>query len=525
VGWFTNVYAVSLDCSDDNEISIINAKDTMRSIPDSGMGYGYVKHTATPDICFNYLGDFTGSKTSYFGEYSTGSSVADENITDDKILINGQVTDGKLAFIIESKVNEFGIDFINRLKTEFENSVNELADFCAESVHDEKTASDYGIRDMTYSEFEILKKKLSGDVEKIYGLTPLQEGMLFHNLESDESTGYVLQNVFTLNKILDKQTICSALRLLSMKFEILRTSFIYEGISDPKQVIYTVREPEFEYIENDDPERIVQSDLKRGFDLESDTMLRMKSIVSSAGESTLIITMHHIVVDGWCLTTVINKFMEYYDRLSNGVSEKMLADEIIAENKETASYSTYIEWLGGQDKEKAMKYWEEQLAGYDSDCNIVPASKPESTEEQMRKQLIGLTPEVTKKLRKIAEKCECTINTVAETAVGIMLQAYSGSNDVVFGKVVSGRNADIPGIENIVGLFINTIPVRVTVDDKIRVRDLIVQQQKQGTESTNYDYCSLADIQGLTPQGNELIKVLYVFENFDSGLDNEGANT
>ena len=113
----------------------------------------------------------------------------------------------------------------------------------------------------------------------------------------------------------------------------------------------------------------------------------------------------------------------------------------------------------------------------------------------MKEVFAETNTEITEKLKGVAEKAGTTINTVTETAVGIMLQAYSGSKDVVFGKVVSGRNAPIMGIENMVGLFINTIPVRVTAEKEETVAELIKKQQEKGTESTNYDYCSLADIQ------------------------------
>ena len=145
--------------------------------------------------------------------------------------------------------------------------------------------------------------------------------------------------------------------------------------------------------------------------------------------------------------------------------------------------------------------------------------KAESTEEQMREVWANVDIATTEKIKNVAERVGSTINTVAETAVGIMLQSYSGSKDVVFGKVVSGRNADIPGIEDIVGLFINTIPVRVTAENGETVTELIKRQQKKSIESTNYDYCSLADIQKKTAQGSELIKVLYVFENYGSGSE------
>ena len=139
VGWFTNIYAITLECSEDNERAIINAKDTIRSVPNMGMGFGYVEHERMPDICFNYLGDFSGSKTSYFGEYSSGSDIAEENEFEDKITINGQVADGRLGFIIMS---QYGQELAEKLREEFEKSVEELVGYCCEYIDENLTLSD-----------------------------------------------------------------------------------------------------------------------------------------------------------------------------------------------------------------------------------------------------------------------------------------------------------------------------------------------------------------------------------------------
>ncbi|MBR3023898.1 MAG: AMP-binding protein, partial [Oscillospiraceae bacterium] len=271
-------------------------------------------------------------------------------------------------------------------------------------------------------------------------------------------------------------------------------------------------------------EKVVSEDLKRPFDLQKDSALRLKCIRKKDGTDILIFTYHHIIMDGWCGTIIFNDFFELSERLSKGTSYNAILKEIVDEREYKPDYGVYLEWLVKQDIEQAEKYWEDELEDYDGDCEIKAMRKPEPTEEQMREAFANVSREITAKLKVEAERTGITINTVAETAVGIMLQEYSGSRDVVFGKVVSGRNADITGIEDIVGLFINTIPLRVTVEKEETVAELIKKQQKKGTESTNYDYCSLADIQKKTSQGSELIKVLFVFENYTSGLKDENIN-
>ncbi|WP_037297462.1 condensation domain-containing protein, partial [Ruminococcus flavefaciens] len=466
-------------------------------------------------------GDFSGSKTS---NYSTGNDISPENKTNDRIVINGSVIDGKLKFIIFSQTVEYGQKFITELTQEFKNSVGELAGYCAEETHDEKTESDYEINDLTTDEFRELKESLEGKAEKIYGLTPLQEGMLFHNLEDRESTGYVVQNVYNVAFEIEESILRETLRILSIRYDILRTGFIYESISEPKQVIYEERVPEYEVTEENGDDAVkAAEEVRRGFDLTKDTMLRVKAINTGEGKSKIILTVHHIVMDGWCLGILVGKLFEIYCRIKNGEAIETIEKGIREEKNNNGEYSDYLSWLGRQDGEKAAKYWEEVLEGYENDADIKAMRKPEPTEEQM-KELWGSTDEgTTNKLKKIAESNEATINTAAEAAVGILLQRYSGKDDVVFGKVVSGRNAPINGIEDMVGLFINTIPVRVTAEQNTTVTELIKIQQEKGTESTNYDYCSLAEIQSKAVQGSGLIKVLYVYENYTSGLNAESA--
>ena len=376
---------------------------------------------------------------------------------------------------------------------------------------------------------------VNNKIENIYPLTPLQYGMLFHNLYETDSSAYIIQLEFKIYKNIDPEIIKKALKLLSAKYSVLRTLFVYEKVKDACQVVLKERELEFDYIDLSNKKiyeqealvkELLTSDVAKGFDLQKDTLIRLKCIKLSDKQNLLVFSNHHIIMDGWCNTILFKELFNFYERMSNGEKYNTILDEINQNNKKSSDYGDYLRWLGKQDKGKARKYWEKELEGYDNDSDIKRMIKPEATKDQIRECSIEIYPKITQKLKAIAGKAGSTINIVAETAVGIMLQRYSGSNDVVFGKVVSGRNADIPGIEDMVGLFINTIPLRVEAGKDETIIGLLKKQQKKSIESTNYDYYSLAEIQNMTIQGAELIKVLYVFENYDSGLKNDAlANT
>ena len=157
VGWFTNIYTVLLECSEDNDEAIVNAKDTIRTVPNMGMGYGYVKHDGEPDICFNYLGDFSGSKTSFVSEYSAGDDMALNNKLRDNVVLNGQVSDGKLKFAI---ISQYGQKFVENLKNEFVKCIEEFAEYCSREEKDKKTISDMEFSNLDIEELSFINSLL-----------------------------------------------------------------------------------------------------------------------------------------------------------------------------------------------------------------------------------------------------------------------------------------------------------------------------------------------------------------------------
>ncbi|WP_303838809.1 condensation domain-containing protein, partial [Ruminococcus flavefaciens] len=366
--------------------------------------------------------------------------------------------------------------------------------------------------------------KVNSKIENIYSLTPLQEGLLFHYLMESDSSAYVIQNVFNVYNVLDFEHIKQALSLLTTKYQALRTMFVYEKVKAPCQVVLKERAAECEYVDlsgaEDSEEQcaeLIKSDVKRGFDLKNDTLLRVKYVKLSGSLYKLIFTTHHIITDGWCNSILFSDFFSYYEMLCSGSSYNSILDKIVEKKKSTKDFGDYIKWLEKQNTQKAKDYWEDLLEGYECDCQIASFGKKEMTDEKMRVLTKALSNDTTVRLKEISEKAESTINVVAETAVGLLLQKYNRSDDVVFGKVVSGRDADVSEIENMVGLFINTIPVRIKTSETTTISEIIADVQKQGIESSRFDFCSLADIQKRTILGSELIKILFVFENQNSG--------
>jgi len=339
-------------------------------------------------------------------------------------------------------------------------------------------------------------------IQSIYALTPLQEGLLYYYLLDPTSTSYIMQSSYNMPIEMCEEKLKEALELLTLKYDALRTTIVYEKLKAPKQVVLKERSPEFESIDlrekdskqqADEIRQLIDNDLKRGFDLQKDTLLRVKHIRRDKGSSKLLWTMHHIIVDGWCLSLIMNSFYQFYEALANGESYAVLREDLLGDTRN--EYKSYVKWLEEQDTEAAYTYWDNLLIGYDSDADVKAMRACEETERKSLVENVSLGFELTEKVQEMAVSNDVTISTIMETIWGILLQQLNQTNDVVFGKVVSGRGANVDEIEEMVGLFINTIPLRVTITEQTTFSELIREIQNQNNESSVYDYCSLGEIQ------------------------------
>ena len=376
------------------------------------------------------------------------------------------------------------------------------------------------------------EKDRKDTIEDICALTSMQGGMLFHYLEKSHSSVYMIQNVFHVKGALDNQKVNKALSCICKRHAVTRTAIVYENMSKPRQVVLKHREIEYHFydlskIQKDEREqeleKIIKKDAEKGYNLTKDSLIRLTQINLDEESCKLVWNFHHIIMDGWCLSLLIGDFFKYYSWLISGKSRHEILDAIEAEKEKGGKYSDYIRWLEAQDQEEGLAYWTELLEGYDGVAHIKSVESPEETKEQMKRLRTILGEAKSQRLAALAKKNQVTINTITEAAWAVVLQKYNNSEDVVFGKVVSGRNADIEGIEKIIGLFVNTIPVRVKSDKETKAKDLWQELQTQANEGNGYHYCSLSEIQKESRQGSGLIQTLFVFENYF--IDMEGLSS
>ena len=411
--------------------------------------------------------------------------------------INGLEERGRLSFELTYEKSIHRREDMEELGRRYGEALKEIAIYCAERKETEHTASDYGEVGWSEEEFEEVKESLgkSGlEVERIYPLTAMQEGMLFHEIAGDKDTAYIVQSVYRTEKNFRPEYMERISKLLGTKQEMLRTSIMYKRVREPRQVLLKKRDIEYQYIDMrnvDDLEEKLTSyskaDIKRGFNLEEDSILRISVIRCKEGEYRIYMCFHHIIMDGWCMSLLMNDIAQLYGQMLEGKE-----DQVILANMECVTV----------------------LEGYEEQAMIKPEGIAEPTEEEVSIVTRRISKEDTETLEQIRRVHGITINTVIEAAWGILLQKYNNVKDVVYGKVVSGREEKIENVERMLGLFINTIPIRVELKSGESVVELLKRLQEQALKSMEYSYCPLAEIQKRSDLGSELIQSVFAFENY-----------
>ncbi|WP_025715582.1 condensation domain-containing protein, partial [Paenibacillus sp. 1-18] len=530
VGWFTSQFPVTLEIGSNNDLSgqIKRIKESMRSIPHKGIGFGLLKYGSAnlervirelkPEISFNYLGQFDqdlDNSSLQLSPYSTGGAISEHAVQAYTLDMNGMISEGTLSLAITYSSKQYRKETVERLSELIRTSLQKVIRHCTSKETAELTPSDILLKGLTIEQLDQLAShhRHVGEIENVYKLTPMQKGMFFHSLLEPHSLSYFEQATFEWHGHFDAQSFAQSLDALVQRHAALRTNF-YNGWGDPVQIVYRTKRSEFNYEDLRGMEQLqreayirnyIDDDRNRGFDLTQDPLLRVSVLHKGEADYLLMWSFHHIIMDGWCVPLITQEVFETYFAISQQREPEFLP---------ALPYSRYIEWLDRQDDQAAAEYWSDYLADYEQHTQIPQAKAQNKPEAYVSKQIVcELGKDLTGRIEQAAKRYQVTVSTLMQTVWGIVLQKYNSSRDVVFGSVVSGRPAEIPGIESMIGLFINTIPVRVRSDETISFADMVKRQQQQYLASHAYDTYPLYEIQTQTGQ-QHLITHIMVFENY-----------
>ncbi|OFX87035.1 MAG: hypothetical protein A2X00_10640 [Bacteroidetes bacterium GWE2_32_14] len=404
-------------------------------------------------------------------------------------------------------------DIINKLK----NNKNELIEYIKKSENNKKrvlTPSDFTYKHLSISEVDKLSSQF--DIKDIYQLTPMQKGIMFHALLNPDSSMYFQQTSIVLNGIVEKNYLEQAFNQVIECYDVFRTLFINFELEEPLQLVLKERRLKISYedisqkVQEEQAkflEDFKKKDRNNTFDLMRDHLFRVTLFKLSEKKYCIVWSHHHIIMDGWDISIIYNDIINTYHAIKH--NKKFIL-------KENYPYVNYIKWLGNQDKEEGLKYWKLFLLNYEGG-NLLSHFKinQKKTDAYENSNLhINFSEEETKRINDFSFKHNVTLNTIFQTFWGVLLQKYNNCNEVVFGAVVSGRPPDIDGIEEMIGLFINTVPVKVNTTKLNTIVDLISSLQESFLKSRNYEYLSLADIQLFAKDKMNLIDHIMVFDNY-----------
>ncbi len=365
------------------------------------------------------------------------------------------------------------------------------------------------------------------DIIDIYELSPMQQGMLFHTLYNPSSGVYFEQRSCLISGELNIQAFKQAWQQVITRHSVLRTAFYWEDLEKPLQVVYSqvdlpfIKENWQHLTGNEQQNKLeyfLQTEREKGFKLDKAPLMRCALFQVTENTYQFVWSHHHLLMDGWCNGLIIKEVLAFYEAFKQGQNLSLIPPY---------PYREYITWLQQQDLGQAETFWHKHLQGFTTPTQLtVDTSKKHETqinknEDSNSQEYLQLTHRETLEITSFCQQNYITLNTLIQGAWALLLSYYSGEYDVVFGATVSGRPPTLPGVESIVGLFINTLPVRVEINPKIELVSWLQNLQTQQIERDQYSYSSLIDIQKWSdlPTGTSLFESLLVFENYPVSLD------
>ncbi len=581
VGWFTTVYPVRLRTSGADAATLLtDVKRRLRAAPDRGIGYGLLRYIGrapkladaiAPDVSFNYLGQWdtvlaspatassdvpdvssevtaradasTRAPAAFtWAAESTGASSSPRNRRAYAIELTAAIADRQVHIGCTYSRQQYRRDTIARLVSAWADAVRELLTAAAAADLSACTPEDFPLAQVPASLLTTLAatRQPIGD---IYRASPLQTGMLFHSLREPESGLYFEQSVCDLDGPLDPAALWAAWRDAMTRHAVLRTAFVWEGLTEPVQVVYRDvpvprEEHDWQSLSAEEQmrrfEAFLAADRARGWRLDSAPLWRLALLRLGARRWRLVWSQHHVLLDGWSLPVLLNDVWRGYalhtthrkaadrgstdrDGADRDVADRQGAARDGADHESVRPYRDYIAWIAKQDPAAAETHWR-GVVGDRSAPTPVPSARrlPGRGPRRYAEHAFALSPEQTIALEQWARRQQVTLSTCVQALWALLLSRTTSDRDIVYGLTISGRPADLPGADRMVGLLINTVPMRVVIPPASTPGAWLREVQTQQAAAQQYGYTSLAQVQtwSAAPAGTPLFETLVVFENY-----------
>lgn len=545
VGWFTSLFPVRLSYRKDEALgqTIGRIKECMRNIPANGLTYGLLRYLNTDEqtrqsltqgtasqISFNYLGQFDQGAQGQLlldeAKGDTGSDIGSAGQRQALIDINARISSGQFFLNISYSKNIYTTQTIEHFSAFYLNELRNIVRHCAERQATPFFGDRFPLATLTDKNYTELTSTHADNIEDIYPLSPMQEGMAFHSRLTSESGAYIIQLSCEMSGRFEPSTFVKAWDSVLARHPSLRM-FVFEGgqTSDHQVVLRQVA-LQWETLDLtqrslDQQEKqwqeLVVHDRHLDYSLETAPLMRCYLVKLTSTHWKFLWSHHHILTDGWCLPILMKEVLHHYHH-----------PEASALPLPT-SYRNYIAWLKRQDLEVARTYWLNYLAEFSAPTFLGIEKSLEQHRQGTRSQFaelnLLLSEDLSGALAEIAKRYRLTLSNILQTAWATLLHIYSQSSDVVFGATVSGRPPELDGVEGMVGLFINTLPVRSKLKPSQTIVQCMTTLLHNQMDSDAYSYTPLVTIQACSelPPRTPLFNSIMVFENYplDNSIDEQ----
>jgi len=527
VGWFTSVFPLALDASGTPLETLLRTKESLRAVPGKGLDFGVLRRFGSAEeraalqsvpraqVAFNYLGQFQSGEEGGWrlAKESAGTPMDPQAAMRHALTVNGQVHEGVLQLRLNYCGKRYGQAMVEALAGHLRTQLEQLAALCCGHAGG-LTPSDLPLAGLDQAQLDALPLA-ARHVDDVYPLSPMQAGMLFHSVFEPGGSAYINQLRVDIDG-LDAARFEQAWQDTAAAHDILRTGFLYQPrglqwvarrVASPVSLL-DWRDAAAGQSLSGELEALAQRQLAQGFDLAAPPLMRLVLVRTGAQRHHLIWTVHHLLLDGWSTSMLLGEVLRRY---AHGAEA--------GQGRPALRYRDYIGWLQGRDQDGTRRFWETQLARLQQPTRLADAlPRPTAAQTGHGEHRELLDAGLTAGLNDAARAQRITLNTLVQAAWALLLQRYTYAADdqgVAFGATVAGRPAELTGIEQLLGLFINTLPVIVATPPQQPAGDWMRALQAQNLQAREYEHTALVDIQRWSGQGAQaLFDSILVFENY-----------
>jgi non-ribosomal peptide synthase protein (TIGR01720 family) len=529
VGWFTTIYPVRLELESLEAGPLIRSiKELLRATPRRGLSYGVLRYlggagelreTEEAQVLFNYLGQFdqvvAGSRLFEFAQESTGPWHSPMNRRRFLIEINCVVMRGCLELALTGSTNRHHPATLEQLAASLQSHLRELVAHCTAAKDRGATPSDFPLARLDQAGLDRVLVQVSG-WRDILPLSPIQT--LFHATAVQDSRAVLDQWCCTLTGPLDVEALRGAWAAVVDRHPILRASFHTDGLKEPVQVVHGSAEAVWT-VEDWSADGVgsiqkrwaawLAADRERGMPLNQPPLSRFALVRIGPEQVRFVWTVPALLLDGWSWPLVFRDLSVVYEGLVAGRPPAL---------PPCPTYRDYLAWLSRRDHSDSERYWRELLRGIREPTPLLGAQFPGGG--RLRAVYAEWSDEIGEseagRFTALARQLQITPNTLLQAAWALVLARISGQNDVVMGAAFSGRPTDLPGVESIVGPFVNNLPVRVRIDPKRGVVDWLRAMHADLLDANPHQFTPLAQVQAWSevPWRHRLFESLVVVQNY-----------